>query len=93
MNLPVTGDGTRDPEVDAIYRDKLRWARAIPEDRKFFLGLAMFEDVCARMRSGIQSQYPSATEIEVDAMLTQRFARLRQVHEHGVYFPLEAKPE
>lgn len=93
MNVPVTGDGTRDPEFDAIYRDKVSWARAIPEDRKFFLGLAMFEDVCARMRSGIQSQHPSATATEVDVMLAQRFARLRQVHEHGVYFPLEEKPE
>ncbi len=93
MNVPTENGAPSFPDEDANYLDKVRWARAIPEDRKFFLGLAMFEDICARMRSGILSQFPIASPAEVDAILAQRFARLRQVHDQGIYFPLDEKPE
>jgi hypothetical protein len=71
--------------MDAIFREKVRRARQIPPSEKLFSGLELFEEVEARMRAGVRQQFPEASEEEVERRLRQRFARLRQIEEHGFY--------
>lgn len=78
---------------DEIYRERVLRARRIPPARKLYDGLAMFEEVCGRMRAGIKMQYPDADEKRVAELLHQRFARLRQVAEHGIYENVPSEAE
>ena len=71
--------------MDAIFREKVRRAREISPSEKLFSGLELFEEVEARMRAGVRQEFPGASEEEVERRLRQRFARLRQIEEHGFY--------
>ena len=76
------------PLMDDIFREKVRRARLIPPGEKIFSGLELFEAVEERMRSGVRHQFPAADAEEVERILKQRFARLRQIEEHGLYLPV-----
>lgn len=76
------------PLMDDIFREKVRRARLIPPGEKMFSGLELFEAVEERMRSGVRHQFPAADAEEVERILKQRFARLRQIEEHGLYLPV-----
>lgn len=71
--------------MDAIFREKVRRAREISPSEKLFSGLELFEEVEERMRGGVRQEFPDASEEEVERRLQQRFARLRQIEEHGFY--------
>ncbi len=73
------------PLMDAIFIEKVRRARQIPPGEKLFSGLELFEEVEERMRAGVRQQFPAASAEEVEQRLRQRFARLRQIEEHGFY--------
>jgi len=75
------------PLIDEIFRDKVRWARLETPERKFVDGLTLFEEVVVRMRGGIRAQFPEFTAEQIETELSRRFARLRQVQEHGFYSP------
>ena len=53
-----------------------------------FSGLELFEAVEERMRAGVRHQFPAADAEEVERILRQRFARIRQIEEHGLYRPV-----
>jgi len=75
------------PLMDDIFREKVRRARLVPPGEKLFSGLELFEEVEERMRAGVRQQFPAADAEEVERILRQRFARLRQIEEHGFYVP------
>ena len=74
--------------VDGIYRSKVLRARQQRMEDKLCAGIALFDEVCGRMRDGIRMQFPQADDQEVERILRQRLARLRQVEDHGIYHPL-----
>lgn len=71
--------------ADAIYADKVRRARAMTVGERMETGIELFESGLGVMRDGIRHQFPDADESEVEKILKQRLARLKQVHEHGLY--------
>jgi hypothetical protein len=73
------------PMIDAIFRDKVRWARQESAGRKLVDGITLFEDALIRMRGGIRAQFPHFTDQQVEAELYRRIDRIRQVQEHGIY--------
>ena len=75
------------PLMDDIFREKVLRAREIRPGRRLMMGIELFEIVEGRMRCGIRQQFPTADADEVERILRARFARLRQVAEHGIYLP------
>ncbi len=75
------------PLMDDIFREKVLRARQIPAGRRLMMGLELFDVVEERMRGGVRRQFPEADADEVERILRARFARLRQVAEHGIYKP------
>lgn len=71
--------------ADAIYREKVRRARALSVAERILTGFELFEDAVGVMKSGIRMQFPESSDADVDRILRQRLNRLRQVHEHGIY--------
>lgn len=71
--------------ADAIYADKVRRARAMTVAERMETGIELFESGLGVMRDGIRFQFPDADESEVEMILKQRLARLKQVHDHGLY--------
>lgn len=67
--------------ADAIYRERILRARAMSFDEKLWGGAHLFDAVCERMRSGIRMQFPHADDDQVETILGERLARLRQVEE------------
>ena len=84
----MNGSDDFQPLMDDIFREKVRRARLIPPGEKMFSGLELFEEVEERMRAGVRHQFPAADAGEVESILSQRFARLRQIEEHGLYRPV-----
>lgn len=73
------------PMIDAIFRDKVLWARQESPARKLMEGITLFEDALIRMRGGIRAQFPHFTDEQVEKELYRRIDRVRQVQEHGIY--------
>jgi hypothetical protein len=73
------------PLMDEIFRDKVLRARQKTPERKFVLGLELFEESLVRMRGGIRAQFPHFTEEEVEQELYRRIKRVRQMQQHGFY--------
>lgn len=71
--------------ADAIYAEKVRRARTLTVGERMETGIELFESGLGVMRDGIRNQFPDADESEVEKILKQRLARLKQLHEHGVY--------
>ncbi len=78
-------DDTIQKLADSIYARKVRRARALTVGERIDTGIELFEGSLELMRAGIRSQFPHADESEVDAILRRRLARLKQVHDHGLY--------
>jgi hypothetical protein len=71
--------------ADSIYARKVRRARAMTVGERIDTGIELFEGSLGMMRDGIRHQFPEADENEVETILQRRLARLKQVHEHGLY--------
>lgn len=71
--------------VDPIYRDKVLRARALPVGERIATGIELFESSFKVMRDGVRHQFPDADDAEVEHILQQRLARVKQLHEHGLY--------
>lgn len=84
----MNGPDDFQPLMDDIFREKVLRARLVPPGEKMFSGLELFEEVEERMRAGVRHQFPAADAGEVERILSQRFARLRQIEEHGLYRPV-----
>ena len=76
------------PLMDDIFREKILRARRQTPEERFATGLEMFDEGVAWMRDGIRMEQPELTPEEVDAKVAQRFARIRQIEEHGLYQPV-----
>ena len=77
----------RDPLIDEIFRDKVRWARAEEPGRKFMDGIELFEIAVERMRAGVRAQFPDFSAEQVEAEVRRRLDRIRQKDEHGFSRP------
>jgi len=71
--------------VDPIYRSKVLAARKLSVGERLATGIELFESALGMMRDGIRAQFPDLNPDEVEALLSKRLKRLKQVHEHGLY--------
>jgi len=71
--------------VDPIYREKVLRARRLSAGERIDTGIGLFEAALCLMRDGVRYQFPRADKMEVESILRKRLARLKQVHEHGLY--------
>lgn len=71
--------------VDPIYRDKVLRARGLSIGDRITTGIELFETSFKLMRDGVRHQFPEADDNEVERILRRRLARVKQVHEHGLY--------
>lgn len=79
------------PLADAIYRDRVERARRQPSWEKFQDALRLHDEVIQRNKAGIRHQFPDADEARVHEILLERLKKLRQVHERGLYRPIEER--
>jgi hypothetical protein len=80
----------RDPLIDEIFRDKVRWARAEKQPGVLSLdGFDLFADAYERMRCGVLADRPNATNEEVEKELQRRLDLSRRLSERGIYRPAE----
>ncbi|MCL2649173.1 MAG: hypothetical protein FWD61_19595 [Phycisphaerales bacterium] len=63
--------------IDELYVDKVLAARQRTFEQKFLAGGELHEAVIERMKMGILMQNPNATEEEVAAELSRRYAIAR----------------
>ena len=71
--------------ADSIYVEKVRRARNLTVGERLTTGIQLFEEALQVMRSGVKHQFPDADDTEVEAILSKRLKRLKQVHENGLY--------
>jgi hypothetical protein len=67
--------------VDALYREEVRRARAMPPDEKLLEGARLFERACRIMADGIRQQFPEADEEQVQRILRERLDLARRLEE------------
>ncbi len=68
--------------IDALFRDRVRAARAMSPEDRFLAGPRLFHWACEITKAGIRQQYPDADEQRVLQLLRERLAwgrRLEQV--------------
>ena len=58
--------------IDALYRERIAAARAMPPGDKLIAGPRLFDLVCRRMADGIRDQNPEADEERVNEILLER---------------------
>ncbi|MCB9941888.1 MAG: hypothetical protein H6823_26935 [Planctomycetaceae bacterium] len=78
-----------DPEIkalqDSIFLSKVARARRTPIDEKIFDGPRLFDQSCARMRSGIRHEHPDFTSEQVERELRRCLKIKRLLDERGLY--------
>ncbi len=67
--------------IDAIFRDKVLWARQMSPEQKFLAGPELFEMACRITKAGIRRDNPDADEQRVDEIMLQRLALGRRLRE------------
>ena len=67
--------------IDAIFRDKVLWARRMSLDQKFIAGPELFAMACRITKDGIRNQHPGADEQRVQEIMLQRLALGRRLRE------------
>jgi hypothetical protein len=65
--------------AEALYREEVAYARAMPPEEKLIAGIRLFESACRIMADGIRNQYPDADEERVQQILTERLALVRRL--------------
>ena len=74
------------PLMDAIYRDKVRRARAEKVPGVLSLdGFELFAGAFERMREGVRFQFPDYDETQVEAELRRRLDIKRRLDDRGIY--------
>ena len=69
--------------VDAIFRDRVRTARAMPPEEKLLAGARLFDRSCRIMADGIRDEFPDADEQRVQEILLERLAMIRRLEQTG----------
>jgi hypothetical protein len=67
--------------IDALFRERVLGARAIPPEEKLRAGGELFDDVCERMKAGIRWQFPDADEAAVNEILRHRLEIARRLEQ------------
>lgn len=65
--------------IDELYLDKIRAARQMSPERKFFAGPRLFARCRRVMLDGLRDENPAADEQRLDELLQQRLALIRRV--------------
>lgn len=65
--------------ADALYREDVTRARAMPPGEKLLEGPRLFERACRLMADGIRYQQPELDDHGVRSILAARLARIRQL--------------
>jgi hypothetical protein len=88
MNANAQPGSEFQPLMDDIFREKVRRARAEKVEGVLSLdGLELFEFGLVLMRDGVRSQFPEATEEQVQSEVARRLEIGRRLDEHGFYRP------
>jgi Rv0078B-related antitoxin len=74
--------------ADAIFREKVLWARQQTPAEKWALCFELHELAIATMRSGIAAQHPELDAAGIAAELDRRLRLRRQIEDHGIYVPI-----
>ena len=67
--------------IDDLFWDKVDRAREQPLGQKLLDGFELFEQSCRLARMGIRHEYPQADDAEVERILREQLARLRELDE------------
>jgi hypothetical protein len=78
--------------ADAIYRDKVRRARAQDPVRKLLDGFALFESGLALTKLDVARTIGTSDETAVGEALQRRFERVRQMRAAALYRAAECAP-
>ena len=65
--------------ADAIYRDRIRRARATPPEERLLDGALLFDFACGQTLAGIRHQHPDWDEAQVRRDLLRRLAIARRL--------------
>lgn len=65
--------------IDALYLDKVRSARQMTPEQKFFAGPRIFERSCRIMLDGLRHENPEADEETLQRLLRDRLALVRRL--------------
>ena len=76
------------PLMDDIFREKVLRARKATPGQKVADIFELYQIGVSLMRDGVRGQHPQFNEEQVEAEVRRRFARVRQIQEHGIYQPL-----
>jgi len=75
---------------DEIYRSKVRRARAMTPAERLTEILELSNDIFTRMHAGAMAQGKFADDNAGWEEVSRRLAKLRRIHEHGIYKPVAA---
>jgi hypothetical protein len=67
--------------LEALYREEVLQARAMPPDEKLMAGERLFAWACEITLAGIRHQFPEATEEECREILSRRLALARKLQQ------------
>ena len=67
--------------ADAVFRDRIRAARAMPPEEKLLAGARLFDRSCRIMADGIRDEFPDADEQRVQQILLERLALIRRLEQ------------
>jgi len=67
--------------VDDLFWEKVRAAKAMSDEDRFFAGARLFEQVCRVMSDGIRSEHPLADDTEVLRILRDRLELARKLEQ------------
>jgi len=62
------------PLADAIYRERVLRARAVPPERRILEGPQLFDFACSASLAGLRQEMPGATDAELRRGLRRRLA-------------------
>ena len=65
--------------ADALYREEVARARAMPPADRLLEGPRLFQRACALMVDGIRHQHPGLDDVGVVTLLSARLDRLRRL--------------
>ncbi len=69
--------------IDALYREEVLRARALPPEEKLLEGPRLFDRSCRIMMDGIRHQFPDADPEQVRRILRERLDLLRRLEGAG----------
>jgi hypothetical protein len=69
--------------VDAMYRERVLRARAMPQADKAIAGARLFDHACSITMAGIRHQHPDADEQQVVQIMRQRLLMRKRQENSG----------